>query len=64
MALGPGKYDAECTLVREKTGARGVLLIIFGGNRGGGFSCQSDISFLMDLPQVLRNVADEIERAE
>jgi hypothetical protein len=63
MALGPGKYDKECTEVRSKTGAAGVLLLVFGGDRGNGFSCQSDIATLAELPEILRRVADDIERS-
>lgn len=60
--IGPGKYDDICTEVREKTKARSVLVIIIGGNKGEGFSVQSDIGTLMKLPTILRNVADQIGR--
>jgi hypothetical protein len=63
MALGPGKYDSECTLVRTRTQAEGVLLIVIGGTKGGGFSCQATIEITASLPQILRNIADEIEHS-
>ena len=34
MAFGPGKYDDACTLVREKTGAEGVIILVFNGTLG------------------------------
>lgn len=38
MALGPGKYDDLCTYVREKAKAEGAIVIVYGGERGQGFS--------------------------
>jgi hypothetical protein len=40
MALGAGKYDALCTLVREATEAKVAIVVIVAGNRGSGFSAQ------------------------
>jgi hypothetical protein len=60
--IGPGKYDDECTAARLKTGARGVLLIITGGDRGDGFSCQADAATLRSLPDILEQVAADIRR--
>jgi hypothetical protein len=63
MAIGPGKYDAACTAAREATGARGVILIVFGGKLGDGFSAQLElpVAALVKIPAVLRTVADSIE---
>lgn len=59
---GPGKYDNECEVARELTGAAGVLLIVFNGNRGSGFSATiTDPAILQAIPAVLRSVADDIE---
>lgn len=41
MAHGPGKYDDFVTHVREQAQAEAVLLIVFNGNRGSGFSMQA-----------------------
>ena len=60
MPVGPGVYDQECTLVREKTEARGVLLIVLGGDRGDGFSCQADLFTTLALPDILERVAREM----
>jgi len=63
MALGPGKYDPECTRLMLSEHADGVLVIVIGGKRGGGFACQAMPELTMALPQILRNIADEIERS-
>ena len=57
---GPGKYDAELTLVRERTGAAGGVLIVVGGNRGGGFSVQGSEQFIRSLPDILEDMARDI----
>ena len=57
MPIGPGKYDDLCTLLRERAGigeqGGGVLVIVLGGNRGNGFSCQADLATTMALPELL-----------
>lgn len=60
MPLGPGKYDALATEVREKSNADGVIVIVIGGNAGNGFSAQADADTLARLPSILENVAREI----
>lgn len=57
---GPGKYDAEATVVRERTGAAGVALIIVGGDRGAGFSVQGSARFIAQLPDILEDMARDI----
>ena len=62
MTIGPGKYDDECTLVRERTHAKGVVVIVVGGDKGAGFAVQTTTTqAVMDLPAVLRTMADQIE---
>lgn len=65
MALGPGKYDAECTTAREATHARLVALIVVDGSKGSGFSCQSvgRPADLKNLAEMLRFMAEDIERS-
>jgi hypothetical protein len=58
---GPGKYDAVTTLVREMTGAKSALVIITGGEHGNGFSVQGTGAFIVNLPTILRGVADQVE---
>lgn len=62
MAVGPGKYDDLCTLVREKAQAQLVIVAVGGGNRGSGFSIQTtDPSQMLLVAKSLRNIADQIE---
>ena len=62
MPLGPGKYDHFCTQVKQQAKADGILLIVFGGERGDGFSIQAEAGTVLQLPTILRMVADDIER--
>jgi hypothetical protein len=63
MAIGPGKYDDECTQARQTTGGS-VVLIVLSGVKGHGFSCQiTDPLAFAFLPKTLRETADEIERS-
>lgn len=63
MPLGHGKYDDLCTYVREQAEAEGAIVIVFGGNKGPGFAVQSSLGVLLQMPALLRFVADEIERS-
>lgn len=58
---GPGKYDPECTELRERLKARGVVLIVEGGVKGDGFEVQLGAHALAVFPSVLRDMADQIE---
>jgi len=63
MAIGPGKYDDICSLVREKVGIvdeGGVILIVLGGNQGAGFSCQADLETMEALPDMLESLISQI----
>ena len=63
MAIGQGKYDDLCTIVREKAKAKGALVIVIGGEKGGGFSCQFDDMAMMEMvPDVLEMVAQQIRK--
>jgi hypothetical protein len=64
MALGPGKYDDLCTEVREKAQARGVIVIVFDGNKGSGFSCQTDLLVMKQLPDILEDMARQIRNSK
>lgn len=61
MALGPGKYDALCTFVRERANADGALVIVLNGEHGNGFSCQADLSTTLTLSGLLEDVARQIK---
>ena len=60
--LGPGRYDDLCTHVREQAEAEGAIVILINGKHGPGFSCQGTLLALLQLPRVLREVADQIEQ--
>lgn len=60
--IGPGVYDNECTEVRLGTEAEGVILLVFGGRVGNGFSVQGPLEFHLRIPALLRAMADQIER--
>ena len=71
MAIGPGKYDDLCTEVRERVGlggademprGGGVLVIVVGGDKGNGFSCQADLPTTMGLPNLLEMIAAQIRK--
>lgn len=61
MAVGPGKYDDYATTVRLGARAKGVILLVLGGEKGSGFSVQADGPTTLQLPALLRNIADQIE---
>lgn len=63
MALGPGKFDDLCTLVREQANADGAIVIVIGGPSGDGFSCQADIETTLRLPDMLENIAQQIRES-
>jgi hypothetical protein len=62
MAIGKGKYDDLTTIVRERSGARGAIVIVIGGAHGNGFSMQAPPALTLQLPAILRTIADQIER--
>ena len=59
--MQPGKYDTLCTMVREYVIADGVIVIVFNGRQGSGFSCQATPELTLHLPELLRDVADKIQ---
>jgi hypothetical protein len=61
MTFGPGKYDDICTIVHEEIGGQ-VILIVLGGNRGNGFACQTDLSTLIALPDLLEDMAKQLRK--
>lgn len=60
--IGPGKYDEAATMAREQTQAEAVILFVFNGQHGTGFSFQlSNPAHYVKLPLALRYMADQIE---
>lgn len=60
--VGPGKYDPICTQAREAAKAEGAILMVVHGEHGDGFACQIPTYMLHQIPAVLRQLADGIER--
>ena len=62
MPVGGGKYDGFSTVIREATGAEGVVLLVLGGTMGAGFSVQATANVVRQLPNMLREIADQVEK--
>jgi hypothetical protein len=58
MTMGPGKYDAECTMVRERTKARAAVVLVLGGTHGSGFATQIAASPAEQLESDARRLGD------
>jgi len=57
-------YDDLTTYVRERSGGDLVAVMVIGGEHGSGFSVQtSDPVIALNLPSMLRSIADEMEHA-
>ena len=61
MPLGKGRYDDLCTYVRETAKAHSALILVFGGEKGDGFSAQLVGEFTFAVPAILRDCAQQIE---
>lgn len=61
MAFGAGTYDVEAQAIYDRTDADGVILLVFGGPRDTGTSVIAPPELLRILPDVLRNLAEQIE---
>jgi hypothetical protein len=61
---GPGKYDDLATIVRERSQAKAVLVCVFGGNKGEGFSFQGDLVHLHSIPNILEDMARSIRKQQ
>ena len=62
MAVGKGKFDDLCIHVREKAGAMGACVMVFGGEAGWGFSIQAPPEAMLGLAGLLRHMADVCEQ--
>ena len=57
---GPGKYDHIATMAIEAAQATGVVVIVFNGDRGNGFSVQADAATLAAMPDILQSVVNQL----
>jgi hypothetical protein len=62
MAIGPGKYDDLCTYVREKAQADGAIVIVLGGEDGGGFACQASPAMTAELERMADQIRADLVR--
>lgn len=62
MTIGRGAYDEELTQIRERVKAIGAILIVFEGHKGSGFSAQLPPFLLMQVAEVLENMASQIRK--
>lgn len=63
MTIGAGKYDDLCTIVRKKAKAKGVIVIVIAGEKGGGFSCQFEHPAMQAMvPDLLDSVSAQIRK--
>jgi hypothetical protein len=60
MAIGPGRYDDLCTIVREQAQAAGAIVIVIDGKAGDGFACQASPATTATLPRMLESMAAQI----
>lgn len=59
---GPNQYDAQADEVRNATHAKGVVLLVFDGSEGNGFSVRTDDpAIAANVPTILRSVAQQLE---
>ena len=58
--IGAGKYDELATMVREKSHARSVIIIVMGGDKGDGFACQTDMETFLALPGPLATCRNQL----
>lgn len=64
MPSGPGKYSEYAVRIAEETDATLVIVCVLGGKRGPGFDVACGEKALPAVPNLLRVMADEIERAQ
>lgn len=65
MAIGPGKYNDVCTMVREQTNAVAAIVIVVAGDKGDGFAVQTLDPIVNDvLPVMLEELARGIRAAQ
>jgi len=58
---GPGKYDDLLTVAREGAQAEGAILMIFSGSKGSGFEVQVPPHIIVQIPEILRDMADKLD---
>jgi hypothetical protein len=57
-----GLFDRVCDHVRQSTDARCAAVVIIGGESGSGYSIAGSFDAQLLLPDILRKMADILER--
>ena len=58
----PGRYDDLATYCREQAKAIGVIVMVFDGEKGSGFSVQIPEGLMPVIPDVLDEIASQIRK--
>lgn len=59
---GAGPYEQAATVARDMVGAEGVILIVYGDARGGGYEVLIPEDVRHQIPRILREMADAIQQ--
>jgi len=59
---GAGPYEQAALVARDMVGAQGVVLIVYGDALGGGYELNIPEPVRHQVPRILREMADVIER--
>lgn len=63
MKRTKGRYDEDAENLLKLHHASGVVLLVFFGDKGSGFSVATIApELVLELPSMLRNMADQIEK--
>jgi hypothetical protein len=59
-----GLFDIVCSEVQQSTDARCAAVIVIGGASGSGYSIAGSFDAQLLLPDILRKMADVLERQQ
>lgn len=62
MPIGQGKYDDTVTKLREELEADAVVVLVIGGSKGHGFSCQAPPEIIKNMPDMFEAVAHQMRK--
>jgi hypothetical protein len=62
MAEGPGKYGDIAHLAMILSEGKAVIVMVFDGQYGSGFSVAAQEGITPNIPKILRETADQIEK--
>ena len=59
---GDGKYNQTCTMIRQMTAAKGVLVMVVDGSLGSGVSIQGDKQSMDAIADTLEIIAKQMRK--